>query len=273
MYHPRFRIGKTGVPILRNADIDTDAELFLLEYNPELLKTPQPLDVEDFAENYLGLNIHYEYLSNNGHIWGRMVFNNRKIPVFDPELGRAEYCPIDADTIVIDNRLLDDSKESIFRSTMMHECGHDIYHLQIYWEDDSQPTLFQLDPPQEKIAATLCRAADIEGNGIGNKPRSLTSDHDWIEHQAKYFSAAMLMPKSMVELICSEPVLRKRLLDNACGFEEEFLAQHLADVFKVSLTSAKIRIKQLNLGFENEPNRKPRRSYRGWPSSLFDFNL
>jgi len=273
MYHPRFKTGRTGVPILRNADIDTDAELLLREYNPELLKTPQSLNVEDFAESYLGLNIHFEYLSNDGHIWGRMVFNNRQIPVFDPELGRAEYCPIDADTIVIDNRLLDEANESIFRSTMAHECGHDIYHVQIFWEDDSQPTLFSLDPPQEKIAATLCRAVDIEGSGTGDKPRPLTSDHDWIEHQAKYFSAAMLMPKSMVELICNEPALRKRLQDDACGFAEEFLAMHVADVFKVSLTSARIRIKQLKLGFANEPPRNPRGFYRAWPSSFFDGKL
>lgn len=257
MFHPSFRTSKTGVPILSNANIDTDAELFLQDYNPDLLRTPQPLDVEDFAENYLKLDIHFANLSHNGCIWGRMVFNNRRIPVYVPELRRAEYCPIDADTIVIDNSLIDGPMEYAFRSTMMHECGHDVYHPQIYREDDNQLSFFITEPPEEKIAATICRSKDIEGNWGGNKQRALKSDHDWIEHHAKYFSAAMLMPKSMVKLICNEPGLRERLTDKCRGFEEEFLAQHLAEVFNVSPASAKIRIMQLNLGFENVPDRNP----------------
>lgn len=272
MFHPSFRTSKTGVPILRNADIDADAELFLRDYNPELLKTPQPLDVEDFAENYLGLKIHYENLSHNGFIWGRMVFNNRRIPVYVPELGRADYCPVDAGTIVIDNSLIDGPLEYAFRSTMMHECGHDVYHPQIYREDDNQLCFFTTGPPEERIAATLCRSRDIEGGG-GNKQRSLESDRDWIEHHAKYFSAAMLMPKSMVKLICSEAGLRKRLIDECCGFEEEFLAQHLSEVFNVSPASAKIRIKQLELGFENVPGRNPRFFTIGFPSRIFNSDL
>lgn len=270
MINLRFKTNRTGVPILFNTDIDSDAEVLLRDYNPDLLKIPQPLDVEDFTENYLGLNIHPDNLSHNGSIWGRMVFNNRLIPVYVPELGRAEYCPIEANTVVIDNSLLDSPDEFAFRSTMMHECGHDLYHPQIYREDDNQLSMFHLKPPQERIAATLCRSTDIEGNGGSKKQRSLKSDRDWIEHHAKYFSAAMLMPKSMVKLICNEAGLRERLTDECCGFEETFLAQHLSDVFNVSPASAKIRIKQLNLGFENVPNRHPRLFVRGYPSRFFD---
>jgi len=272
MIHLRFKTNKTGVPILKDTDIDIDAELLLRNYNPDLLKIPPPVDVEDFTENYLGLNIHFDYLSHNGCIWGRMVFNNRRIPVYVPELDRAEYRPIDADTVVIDNILLDSPNEFAFRSTMMHECGHDVYHPQIYREDDNQLSFFQLGPPQEKIAATLCRSMDILGSG-SKKQRSLKSDRDWIEHHAKYFSAAMLMPKSMVEFICNEPGLRKQLTDECCGFEEEFLAQHLSDVFNVSPTSAKIRIKQLNLGFENVPNRNPGVFTIGFSSRFFGSNV
>ena len=269
MNHLRFKTSKTGILILKNTDIDIDAEFLIRDYNPDLLKTPQPLDVEDFTENYLGLKIHFDYLSNNGCIWGRMVFNHRMIPVYVPELGRAEYCPIEADTVVIDNSLLDSPDEFAFRSTMMHECGHDLYHSQIYRENDDQLSFFQLKPPQERIAATLCRSTDILGNGGSKQQQPLKSDRSWIEHHAKYFSAAVLMPKSMVKLICNEPGLRERLTGECCGFEEVFLAHHLSDVFNVSPASAKIRIKQLNLGFENVPNRHPHIFMRGYPSRFF----
>jgi len=265
----RYKTGKTGVPILRNADIDADAELLLQDYNPDLLKNPQPLDVEDFTENYLKLNMHFDNLSHDGSIWGCMVFNKGHIPVYVPEHDRAEYCPVEANTVLIDNSLVDDESEYAFRSTMMHECGHDLYHSQIYKENDSQISLFLMGKQQEIISATVCRSIDIVGNG----QRSLKSDQDWIEHHAKYFSAAILMPKSMVNHICSEPTLRKDLTTEFCGFEEEFLAAHLSNIFNVSPTSAKIRIKQLNLGFENIPNRNPRMFTIGWPSQFFNTKL
>ena len=130
MIQPHFKTSMTGVPILKNAAIEADAERILRDYNPSLLETPQALDVDDFAENYLGLRIHYENLSHNGSIWGRMVFYNSQIPVYVPLLDRAEYCPVEAGTILIDNSLEDEERKTLFRSTMMHECGHKVYHMQ-----------------------------------------------------------------------------------------------------------------------------------------------
>jgi hypothetical protein len=43
----------TGVPILKNTAIEADTERILRDYDPSLLKIPQALPVEDFAENYL----------------------------------------------------------------------------------------------------------------------------------------------------------------------------------------------------------------------------
>jgi hypothetical protein len=121
---PSFKTDMTGVPILKNTAIEADAERILRDYKPSLLETPQALDVEDFAENYLSLSIHYDYLSHNRSILGRMVFLNSQVPVYVPSLKRAEYCPVKGETILIDNSLEDEKCEALFRSTMMHECGH-----------------------------------------------------------------------------------------------------------------------------------------------------
>lgn len=116
-------------------EIDTKAELLIEDYNSSLLSKPQAIDVEDFAENYLGLHFHYTDLSHNGFIWGRMVFNDAKIIVYNSSTERPDEEPVDGNTIVIDNRLLDEKMEHAFRSTVMHEVGHAIYHDEYYYID------------------------------------------------------------------------------------------------------------------------------------------
>lgn len=249
MIQLHYRTGKNGVPILKNTDIETDAELLLRDYKPELLTDPQPLDTDDFTESYLGLNIHFENLSRDQSIWGCMVFNNRQIPVYVPKHDRNDYCAVDADTVVIDNSLLDGPNEYALRSTMLHECGHSLYHEQIFKEDDNQLS-FLCDEPSEKTAVAVCRWVDIQGNE--NKQKKLATDREWIEHHAKYFSAAMLMPKSAMRIYCKDPKIREAASVNFPGGENEALAGCVAEIFNVSPVSARIRIRQLGLGFNKK---------------------
>ena len=74
MYQPKLRKKRNGVPIMCNGEIDAHAEEFLKDYNPAVLKTPQPVNMEEFAEFYLDLTLDYTYLSHCGLILGRMVF-------------------------------------------------------------------------------------------------------------------------------------------------------------------------------------------------------
>ena len=94
----QFKYGANNVPRISDTEIERHAMLFIQDYNTDLLKIPQPLDVEDFAEGYLGLNFHYTNLSHTGFIWGRMVFNNTMIIVYDSEKNIAEEEPIRANT-------------------------------------------------------------------------------------------------------------------------------------------------------------------------------
>lgn len=245
MVQLNYRVRKGGIPILKDKQIDEDAEYLLSQYDSTLLTDPHPLDVDDFTERFLGFNIHFDNLSNNGCIWGRMVFNNRRILVYDPEKNDIDFHPVDANTVVIDNSLLDSPNEYALRSTMIHECGHGLYHGQIYRENDAQLSFFPVKN-EEKIAITACRSKDIQGNG----KRGLVTDHDWIEHHAKYFSAAMLMNRPAMHIVCGNKELRKNLRAEVPGFELEYLASLVSDTFNVSPASAKIRINQLGYGFE-----------------------
>ena len=115
----RLKYGTNNIPILSNETIDEHAELLIGDYNSSLLSKPQAIDVEDFAENYLGLHFHYTDLSHNGFIWGRMVFNDAKIIIYNPDTKRPDEEPVEGSTIVIDNGLLDEKKEHAFRSTVI----------------------------------------------------------------------------------------------------------------------------------------------------------
>lgn len=248
MRRPEFRARKNGVPILKDDDIDKDVIVLLHDYNPELLEKPQALDIEDFAERFIGFGIHYDYLSNNGCIWGTMVFNNRLILVYDPEANSIDYHPVDAGTIVVDNTLLEGPTEYALRSTIAHECGHGLYHPQIYKEDDNQLSLFPVNT-SNKLAVSVCRKEDI--NGSAGARKELITDHDWIEHHAKYFSASLLMNKAvMMKTYGNKEWRRKFLFENGSGIADNNLVAQVARTFNVSPKSARIRLSKLGLLFE-----------------------
>ena len=115
--------------------------------------------------------------------------------------------------------------------------------------------------------ATACRKSDIEG-GDGSR-KTLSTDHDWLEHQAKYFSAAILMPREAMRVVCGNESMRSRLTAEAPGFEEIFLANHVAEVFNVSVESARIRIKQLEYDFKPVEHQNPTIFTIGYPERVF----
>ena len=249
MIQPSFKTSMTGVPILKNTAIEADVERMLRDYNPSLLEMPQPLDVEDFSESYLGLSVHFDNLSHNGSIWGRMVFYNNQIPVYVPELEHAEYLPIEANTIVIDNCLLNEEREAAYRSTMMHECGHKVYHTQFYREE-AESSMWVTATAQRWIPATACRQVDVMDFGSGGK-RTLISDQDWLEHQAKYFSAAALMPAPAVRRVYDELEIGENMRVSSSKASEYDFIFWLSSIFRVSTRSAEVRIRQLKLDFDS----------------------
>lgn len=77
---------------MSNAEIDEHAEELLKDYKSTVLKNPQPVDIEAFAEIYLNLSLDYTYLSHCGLILGRMIFQNtERVPVYLPQEKCADY--------------------------------------------------------------------------------------------------------------------------------------------------------------------------------------
>ncbi|MCL2838342.1 MAG: ImmA/IrrE family metallo-endopeptidase [Oscillospiraceae bacterium] len=221
-----YKLKNNGVPILSNAEIKNHVEEILNNYNSDLLKTPQPIDVEAFTEDYLGLNIHFDNLSHKGIILGRMVFDNRKIPVFNKENRCAEYAPVRANTVLLDNTLL--ANENVLRSTIMHECGHSIYHAEFY--------------KSSNIGVVECNVFQV----TSNKSR-FDNDFEFMEHHAKYFSAAILMNRAAMKILCDKDIFQGIAKCFSPKIANDYLAELVAKRFGVSMESARIRLQQLNL--------------------------
>ena len=235
MYQPKIRKLRSGIPILRNCEIDAHAEAFLRDYDATLLETPKPVDVESFAELYLNLSLDYVYLSQCGLILGRMIFQEiEPVPVYLPKERRADYLYAKRGTLLIDNTLLDDQKEYRLRSTIGHECGHWVLHSDYYTGKYERNHHKKIQP----LEMTGCKKTDIEGGARISGRRRLTTDVDWLEHHAKYFSAAILMPKTTFLQTVSE-------LIGECSLPEAELSEKLAVIFQVSPASVKIRLEQL----------------------------
>ena len=236
MYQPKIRKLRSGIPILRNCEIDAHAEAFLRDYDATLLTIAKPVDIESFAEFYLGLSLDYVYLSHCGLILGRMIFQEvEPVPVYLPKEKCADYLYAKRGTLLIDNTLLDDRKEYRLRSTIGHECGHWVFHSDYYVGENKRN--HQKNTQLAEI--TGCKKTDIDGGAGISGRRRLTTDADWLEHHAKYFSVAILMPKTPFLQAVSE------LTDKDLLTETE-LTEKLAAVFQVSPASVKIRLEQLS---------------------------
>lgn len=72
----KLRFNSRRIHVLKNIDIDAHAEALLRDYDASLLSEPREVNIDEFAEAYLGVSLHYLDLTPTGFIWGRMVFED-----------------------------------------------------------------------------------------------------------------------------------------------------------------------------------------------------
>ena len=183
---PSFAVSRTNVPILSTKQIEQIAIGILDDYNPNLLKKPQPLDVDRFLEQYLQVTIDYKFLTHCGLYLGMTVFfDSDKVPVYNPDRDRAEYISCKANTVIFDNCLLEESQEHRYAFTGAHEAAHVLLHSDYF---NAQRARALNDPP-----IIQCEAEEHRSGQLGR------SDRDWLEWQADALGAAFLMPLPSVE--------------------------------------------------------------------------
>jgi Zn-dependent peptidase ImmA (M78 family) len=240
MYKPTYRTGRNGVPILGKNEIDEIAENFIRDFCPGAMRTPMKIDIDSFAQNYLGLKQDFQYLSHNGVYLGMTVFNDTdKVVIFNPETWEADYISVEARTIIIDNNLLEENQEHRYRYTMGHECGHDIYHTQYFGYAPDQMSFLE-----EREPMIRCRIV----NTNGNKKPAVWDDKSTMEWQANYMSSALLMPKSMVnKIVKEEDMLRNKVFKSLNLSSDELTIIRISRTFNVSEEAARYRLQGLGL--------------------------
>ena len=237
MYQPKFRKKNNNIPILTKAEIDEIAEGFVLDFCPEAMCIPQPINVDLFIEKYLGLTLDYQYLSNDARYLGMTVFNDTsKIIVFLPKECRADYYYASAGTVIIDNTLTKEDQLNRYRYTCGHEAGHWIFHRSYYNHDPNQLSLFEVDTPYIK-----CR--ELFPEDFSRELRAW-DDEKWMEWHADKFSSCFLMPRTAVLKITESKMVT--------GDNEMEIIMLISRTFKVSYEAAAYRLMELGIIRSND---------------------
>ncbi len=250
MYRPKLSYTQRGIPVISRKQMDAIAENYLKDFCPECLKEPCPIDIDQFAMEYLHLGQDFQYLTKQGVYLGMMIFNDSdRVEVYDEERDEAKYISEKANTIIIDRSLLEPGQEHRYRFTVGHECAHSIFHgpmpsdpyqdyLNLYFADSEQgiPMMFR------------CNLSDRE---FVKKANTLWTDKQWMEWQADVFSSSILMPKSTV----------KKAVDTIRPYTQphtrrDELISEVSRVFQTSRKAAEIRLEGLKLIKSEEENRQ-----------------
>lgn len=234
MYSPIFDVKRNGVPIVSKNMLDTIAERMIQDFCPKALDIPEAIDIDRFVVRGLGMKQDFQLLSHNGLYLGMTVFNDSdKVPVYDPRTKRAEYISVEAGTMLIDARLLDDNQEHRYRFTAAHEGAHKILHSQHFAYSPDQLEILGM----ESKPVVQCRV-DMTKQPI---KESAWTDEDWMEWQANRFASALLMPRCMVQKLVENMEAKTSVFQSAACIRA------VSDKFNVSEQAARIRLKDLGI--------------------------
>lgn len=191
-----------------------------------VLTTP----IDQFARDYLGLNVSFARLSPDGSICGLTAYADTEYKI--TELGVTRTLALKRNQVILDDSFLASGNIQKLcakrRFTLAHECAHQL--------------LFQLESEDVKAS---CSQKYAERTSYS--PRELKTREDWNEWQANALGAAILLPQSEVDLAMLYLAESKPLTNYEGRFSyRDQLTLHLfCRMFGVSKTAAIIRLKQL----------------------------
>lgn len=231
---PELPKDKNGLPILSNLQIDELANYMALDFCPDIVGNPRPIDLDRFIEQYLEFGYDIQYLSNCECYLGVTVFKDMLFPVFNYESFEAELTFVPANTIIIDQMLFRkmemDGHEGRYRFTLAHECGHAVMHQEFYTEQ----------------AASIKEArSQLSAYSTGECYSAIDVETNRAEQQANKFASCLLMPKSSIIHLLEDRVTP--------AWEDRDILSLVRETFNVSWPSAFYRLKELGwLSTESE---------------------
>lgn len=233
-----------GQYILSKIDIEKIATDVLREFSPSNLVVPTQLDTMSFLQDYLGLNVKRKYIGTfeSGILGSIVMCDEMEIPSYD-EMFHPTVLIETYGNVLISPDLSGRDNAPRRRYTEMHEGSHFILHKEYYKCLDKKST------NQHKLIA--CRRMELLND---NSKTAM----DWIEWQADYLAAALLMPQEVFYDYARSII---RSLGVSCGYltissgtnkRQAFeMISNIAEKFYVSYRAAQIRMIKLGLIREN----------------------
>ena len=235
-----------NTPILSNREIEEFAHAVLADYKPKLLREPAAVSFQHFLESYLGVTLIFRDIFNSDpekQILAMTVFRDGTVKLFDRENNRISNSIMRANTVIIDNSVMQPGKEGLALFTGLHEGGHILMHPKVYGPF--------------RAGQVCCRRETVESVRSGGN--SQWSSEQWLEHQANYFAAALAMPNAtfipFVNQLMREHNLWKGYIitgrdDDLDIFAKDILPERISEVYGVSKRAAYIKLKKV--GFVSE---------------------
>ena len=198
---------------------------------------PSATPIDQFASQYLNLNVSFTRLSSDGTLCGLTAYEDTEY-ICD-FCGVTRTIPIKRNQILLDSSFIEPSNVRKLcgkrRFTLAHECAHQI--------------LYQLESDEGKLA---CRKLYAERKCYSL--RDLKTREDWNEWQANVLGAAILMPQKEIDLAVWRFNGGKKLInyDGYMAYMDRLCIKMMCDRFGVSKTALVIRLRQLGF-LEDRP--------------------
>lgn len=188
------------------------------------------INIDRLAKAYLGLEVSYRTLSDDGSVLGVTAYRDAEYAVNAGDV--MKIIPLKSNQVLLDRSLavFSDNVAGTRRRrfTLAHECAHQI--------------LFQLEA-QEGTAAcrkpyALC---------LAHRPRLLRTREDWREWQANALGSALIMPADRLEQAIRElhGELPLAFHGGQPTMRSTLIIGHLCSLFSVSHAALMIRMQQL----------------------------
>ena len=181
-------------------------------------RLPRGTPIDQFASEYLGLNVSFADLSADGSICGLTAY--------------ADSIPLRRNQVLMDASFIQPFQIRKLcgkrRFTLAHECAHQI--------------LFQMET--EEVRKVCQRKYSAR---TAYSLRELKTHEDWNEWQANVLGAAILMPQREIDLAVAYYARGRRLVsyDGTFAYQDRVALDLICKQFGVSKTAAVIRLKQL----------------------------
>ena len=227
------KMDSNGILLLSKNQLERHGEKILHIFSPAVLVNPQPTDLDGLIRE-MGFNQEYQYLSHNKVYLGVTVFNDTDmLPVYNPILNRAEFISVKKNTIIIEGTLAENpAYEHRERFTLGHEAAHGLIHAE-YYRRKAEFAGFC-----DNCGGIYSRSCAPDLSDVDASGKRLQGEA-WLEWQANYLAAVLLMPKAAVKK------LKNQIGPEMGGYWHIELINKMITVFNVSEQAARVRLASL----------------------------